>query len=200
MAVITALKPQKNNKRVNVYLDGKYSFGIDLENLMKLGLKVEQNLSQDEIGSIISQAEYQKSLDKLVNYAMTRPRSKREIFSWFARKKIHESLRERLLNKISEYELVDDEKFTRWWVDQRQQFRPRSERQLRQELLQKGIAKDLITTVLSENEIDETKIARDLISQKSYKWDKYNEKTAKQKKSEFLARKGFTWDVIKEVV
>jgi len=40
MPVITSIKAQKNQKRVNIYLDGKFSFGLDLENFMKLQLKV----------------------------------------------------------------------------------------------------------------------------------------------------------------
>jgi len=61
MPVITQIKSQKNKKRVNVYLDGKYGFGIDLENFMKMGLKVEQELSEKEISEILKKAEFQKT-------------------------------------------------------------------------------------------------------------------------------------------
>src|SRR4030065_449628 len=49
MPVITSIKPQKYTKRVNIYLDGKFGFGIDLVNFVKLGLRVEQSLDDEEI-------------------------------------------------------------------------------------------------------------------------------------------------------
>ena len=53
MSIITAIKSQKNNKRVNVYLDNAFGFGIDLENFVKAGLKVDQELSDKEIEEIV---------------------------------------------------------------------------------------------------------------------------------------------------
>ena len=200
MPVITKIKPQKNKKRVNIYLDGKFSFGLDLENFMKLNLKVEQSLTSEEVEEIVKKAEYKKAFDKLLRFAMTRPRSEFEIEQWFKRKKVHESLHEKLCKKLEKFDLLDDRKFAKWWVEQRSQFRPRSERMLRNELYKKGIAKEIINNVLANNEIDEVKIAGEMVAKKSYKWEKYDEREAKQKKSEFLARKGFSWDVIKEVV
>jgi len=47
--VITVISLQKSKNRVNIYLDGKFGFGIDLDNFVKLNLKVEQDLSEEEI-------------------------------------------------------------------------------------------------------------------------------------------------------
>jgi len=69
MPTVTSIKPQRNGKRVNVYLDGKFGFGIDLENYVTLGLKVEQELSEAEVETIIKKAEFQKTLDKLLKFA-----------------------------------------------------------------------------------------------------------------------------------
>ena len=200
MPVITTIKPQRNKKRVNIYLDGKYGFGIDLETFVKLGLKVEQELSEDEVEKIIEKAEFQKSLDKLLRFATLRPRSEREVNDWFRKKRIHESLYKKLTRKLKDLDLLDDEKFARWWVDQRLSFRPRGKRALESELIGKGIDRKIIKTVLSETDVDEIGIARELIKKKGYKWDRLPPLEARKKKSEFLARKGFGWDVIKKVI
>jgi len=68
MPQITAIKPQKNQKRVNIYLDDKFGFGLDLENFLKLGLKVEQELSDAEVAEIIKKAEFQKTYDKVCKF------------------------------------------------------------------------------------------------------------------------------------
>ena len=200
MPVITTIKPQRNKKRVNIYLDSKYGFGIDLETFVKLGLKVEQELGEDEVEKIVEKAEFQKSLDKLLRYATLRPRSGREVNDWFRKRKVHESLHKKLTSKLKTLDLLEDEKFARWWVDQRLSFRPRGKRALESELIGKGIDRTIIKTVLSETDVDEVGIATELIKKKKYKWDKLPLIEAREKKSAFLARKGFGWDVVKKAI
>lgn len=199
MPTITAIKPQKNKKRVNVHLDGKFGFGIDLENFMKLGLKVEQDLTDEEIEEVVKKALFQKTYGKLVKFATLRPRSEKEINDWLRKHKVHKSLHKELFIRLKRLELIDDKKFAQWWVEQRTTFRPRGKRALFAELSQKGINRDLINEVLIEVEIDEEKMARELLEKKTYRWKGLAKREAKKKMSEFLARKGFGWEVIKKV-
>src|SRR3990167_1416839 len=168
MPSITAIKPQKNGRRVNIYLDGKFGFGIDIENFVKLGLKVEQELSDTEIEGIVKKAEFLKTLDKLLRFGTLRPRSEKELKDWLKRKKVHESLTEELFNRLNRLDLVDDKKFAEWWIDQRQNFRPKAKRILNMELRMKGIKKEIIEELLGETEIDEVKIAKELLEKKAY--------------------------------
>ena len=200
MPTITTIKPQRNKNRVNIYLDDKFGFGLDLENFVKLGLKVEQELSEEEVEKIVKKAEFQKTLDKLLKFATFRPRSEKEIKDWFKRKKVHESIHKELFNRLKKLELIDDTKFARWWVGQRNEFRPRGKRALEAELRMKGIAKEIIMRVLSETEVDETKIARELLAKKAYKWKGLPKREASLKISQFLARKGFGWEIIRKVL
>lgn len=200
MPVITAIKPQKSQKRVNIYLDGKFGFGIDLENFMKLRLKVEQELMDEEIEKIVKKAEFQKTLDRLLKFATLRPRSEKEMKDYFKRKKIHESLLKELFNRLNRLDLIDDQKFAEWWIDQRLEFKFKSKRELISELRLKGIDKDVIEDVLSESNINEEKAARQLMEKRGYKWKNLPKREANQKKYQYLAGKGFSWDVISKVV
>jgi len=200
MPVITAVKPQRNKKRLNIYLDGRFGFGIDLENFLKLGLKVEEELSEEDIEEIIKKAEFQKTLDKLLRFATLRPRSEKEISNWFKKQKVHESIIPKLFERIKHLELVDDEAFAGWWIEQRLTFKPKGAMALRQELRQKGIAKETIDKVLAKTKIDEVGMAKELMQKKAYKWQNLPKKEARLKMSQFLARKGFAWEVIEKVV
>ena len=200
MPIITLIKPQKKKDRVNIYLDDKFGFGIDLENFVKLGLKVDQELSDKEIEDIVKKAEFQKTLDKLLRFATLRPRSEKEIRLWLRRKKVHESLFSKLFDRLNHLELIDDEKFAKWWVEQRQSFRPKPKRILNIELRTKGIKKEIIEKVLGETKIDEEKMARELLNKKMYKWKALPAREACQKMSQYLAGKGFSWEMIEKVV
>lgn len=200
MPTITSIKQQKNKDRVNVYLDDKFGFGIDLDNFVLLHLKVDQELTEKEVEDIVKKSEYQKTLDKLLRFAMVRPRSVKEVTDYFKRKKVHESMYDKLLEKLRHLELLDDAKFTKWWIDQRIQFKNKSKRVIQIELRQKGIGKEIIDEALGETVIDEEKMAKELISKKAYKWEKLEPREACQKRSQYLSGKGFSWDVIEKVV
>jgi len=45
--IVTSIKSQKNGKRANVYLDGKFAFGIDLDNLVLSKVKVLKDLIEN---------------------------------------------------------------------------------------------------------------------------------------------------------
>lgn len=198
--IITSIKQQKNKNRVNVYLDGLFGFGIDLDNFVLLNLRVNQELIQEDVEKIVRKAEFQKSLDKVLRFATVRPRSEKEIRDYFKRKKYHISIYDSLLEKLKHFELLDDFKFAKWWVDQRLQFRAKSKRVLQIELRQKGITKEIIDEVLEGTIIDEEKMAKDLLSKKEYKWKNLEPRLARQKKSQYLAGKGFGWDIISRLV
>ena len=200
MPLVTAIKPQKNKKRVNIYLDGKFGFGIDLENFVMLGLKVERELSDKEVEEIVKKAQFQKTLDKLLRFATLRPRSEKEIKDWFKRRKVYESLHKELFNRLNRLDLIDDTKFVQWWVEQRSSFKPRGKRALEMELRMKGIKKEVIREVLEETEVDEKKIAKELLDKKSYKWKNLPKREARAKMSAFLARKGFNWETIEKII
>ncbi len=200
MPIITAIRPQKSKKRVNIHLDGKFGFGIDLENFVKLGLKVEQELSEEEIEKIIKKAEFQKAYDKIVRFANLRPRSKKEINDWLRKYRVHKSIHKDLFNRLKRLDMLDDRKFAQWWVDQRLSFRPRGKRALFAELRQKGIDRDLIKEVLDETKVDEEKIALNLLKKRNYRWKNLNKLEARKKMGEFLARKGFNWEIIKQTI
>lgn len=200
MPVVTALKPQKNGKRVNVYLDGRFGFGIDLDNLVKAGIKVEKEFSEEEIAKIIKKAELAITYEKLLRFASLRPRSEKEINGWLTRKKVHQSLHKELFSRLKHLELIDDTAFAKWWIEQRTAFRPKGKRALEAELRQKGIDREIITEVLAETPLNEEKLARDLVEKKAYKWQNLPSREAKIKKSRFLAGKGFSWEVIEKVL
>ena len=200
MPVITSIKPQKNQKRVNIYVDNKFGFGLDLENFVKFHLRVDQELNDEQINKIIKEAEFQKILDKLLKFAMLRPRSKKEITDYLRRKKTPENIKDDLLDRLNNLELINDEAFAKWWVEQRQSFSPKSKRVLNSELLIKGIDREIIKNILEETKIDEVKLAKDLIEKKKYKWEKFETKIKRQKIMQYLAGKGFNWETIEKTI
>ncbi|OGM25147.1 hypothetical protein A2962_02485 [Candidatus Woesebacteria bacterium RIFCSPLOWO2_01_FULL_39_61] len=200
MPTITSIKPQKNKKRLNIYLDDKFGFGLDLESFVKFGLKVGQGISEEEIRKIVNESEFQKNYDKILKFGSLRPRSKKEYNDWLKKHKVHESLHAKLFNRLKYLDFINDKKFALWWIEQRVAFRSKSKRVLIQELRSKGVDKDIVDDVLFESELDELKVANKLLEKKKYRWEKLGDYEARIKKSQFLARNGFDWETIKKVL
>lgn len=201
MPEITRLKKQKDEKRVNVYLDGKFAFGISLEAALKYGLEKGKVVSQEFIDNLRDEAEEEKVYNKVLRFSMLRPRSEKEIKDWFRRKKVLPGVVEPVFNRLKSAGLVEDEAFARWWAEQRAEFRQKSRRMLSMELRQKGVSREVIEKVLEEVDIpDEVQLARKAAIKKVRSIVNLESNIKRKKLSEFLARRGFSWTTIKNVV
>lgn len=195
MPIITAIKPQKNQKRVNIYLDGKFGFGLNLENFLRLHLKVGQHLDDEEVSKIIKKEEFQKTYEKLLKFNSLRARSEKEVTDWFLRKKVPLILQNKLFARLKRSGLIDDKKFAFWWIEQRMLSKPKSRKALIFELRMKGINREITNEALDALKIDENTLALALLEKKKYKWDSLDKLKKKQKMIEFLTRSGFSWNI-----
>ncbi len=205
MPQITDIKPQKKLRhgepRFNIYLDGKYGFALPAEALARAGLKIDQYLTQEEIDSLIKENEFAKYYDLVLKFLSFRPRSKKELKDWFKKKEVGEETEKLIWEKLKKLGYINDEEFAKWWIEQRQQFRPTGFRRLALELRQKGISPDTLDNIKNQVENkDETEEAKRAAGKKMRVWEKLPPLEFRKKMTSFLARRGFSWDTISEVV
>jgi len=198
MPQITKIKAQKNKKRVNLYLDNQYAFGLDADNFLKAGLKVGQKLSQKEVDELIFKNQFQKMLDRTLRLISRRPRSEKEIRDYLKKKKATSKLSQKLIKKLKKLGQLDDQTFAFWWVEQRTAFRPRGKFGLIMELRQKGIDQEMIDKAIEP--INELPLAEKTAKRKAKILKNLPKEKVYQKLSAFLARRGFSWETIKKVV
>jgi len=129
--------------------------------------------------------------DAAVRYLGSRPRSVSEI-------KRH--LRTKRFDDVAQ-RYIDDEAFARYWVEQRLRYRPKGDRALVTELMQKGVARETIDLVLGEADPGaELERARASIRRPMTRWLEMAEPERKRKMHQHLAARGFGYDVIEEVI
>ena len=143
---ITALVAQKKNPdRVNVYLDGRFAFG--LATIEAARLRRGQTLSDDEIAALQNRDEVQKAHESALHYLDYRPRSVDEIRRYLKGKDVAPEVMNEIIERLTSVGLLDDWAFARYWLENRSDFRPRGERALRLELRQKGVPGDIVAEV-----------------------------------------------------
>jgi len=213
MPSITSIEPQKKKDRFNISVDGKFAFGLDAETLVKSGLRVGQEISEKEIEKLVLENETNKLMEKALRFLSFRPRSERELYNYLGIK-IPKSLKiENWDLKISKNEIIDgvlgrlkrlgyvnDLGFSQWWVEQRQTHQPRGAQLIRSELYRKGIAQEIIDQVLPEDEKGEIERALAAAKKKLKLHKNLKPWEFKQKMGQYLARRGFDWETIKETL
>lgn len=136
-----------------------------------------------------------------VRYLGNRPRTVAEIHRHLRSKRFDDPAIATAIDKLRAQRYVDDEAFARWWLEQRDRFRPRSDRALRTELAQKGVARDVVDLVFGERAPDaDVEQARRALSRPLARWATLPDAERKRKIHAFLAQRGFDYDVIDDVI
>jgi regulatory protein len=196
MGKITALTRQKRNPdRINVYIDGSFAFG--LAEITAAYLHVGQPLSPTDIDRLQGADQVEKAKDSAIRYIEYRPRSIQETRQHLAKKEYEEEVIDQVLYRLQAVDLLNDAAFARYWVEQRETFKPRSKIALQQELRQKGIDRTLIDEVVAE--VDELAAAMQAATPKARRWHTLPEQQFRLKLGGFLQRRGFNYGIIREV-
>lgn len=194
--VVTAIKAQvKDENRVSVFLDGKYSFSLSLEQLLESRLKKNVELDEAQISHLKKASEDGKKRQKAIEWILLRPHSSREFNDYLFRKKIDKQLGAKWHDEFVKNGLLNDEKYARWFAENRAR-KNKSLRAIKSELFSKGISSSLVEKVTGELEVDDNdalkKLAEKLGARPSYQ--------DREKLKRYLVSKGFSYSEVKSVV
>lgn len=202
----------KNPNRVNISVDGKYLFSLDVFQVGELGVKRGGDYTEQQIAAFQTEGEFGKLYARTLEYCMLRPRSVKEVRDYLWKKTLSQKYKsrktgeikdrpgaskeitERVLERVADKGYVNDESFARWWIENRNQTKGSSLRKLRSELQAKGIASTVIETALGGSERSDAEEIKKIIAKKTKRYDD------EQKLMQHLARQGFSYDDIKSAL
>ena len=202
---ITAIGIQVRDKnRVNVSVDGKYRFSLDVFQLGDLGIKVGNEYSDNELTELEQESQFGKVYSRALEYCLMRPHSAKEVRDYLYRKTrdtrtktgdirkgVSPEITKRAFDRLVEKNYINDTKFARYWIENRSLTKGASKRKLISELRTKGVEQSIIDQLLSESDrTDEDELQKVITKKRS----KYPDD---QKLMAYLARQGFSYDDIK---
>jgi len=191
---ITAITAQKRDKkRVNIFFDGEFAFGIS--RIVAAWLQVGQNLTDEQISKLISKDQDEVAYQRAIKLITYRDRSIAEIRQSLHQKQIPEEIIENVINRLGENGLLDDKRFANLWIENRNEFRPRSHRMLTLELQKKGISEDIISQVLENTTADE-ELAHKAAQKQIRRYMTLEWQDFRRKLGSFLARRGFSYETV----
>ena len=199
MAEITRLAVQKRDReRVNVYLDGEFAFGLTL--MEAIHLKIGQQLTEREIEALRNEDDYHRAYNQVLDLLSRRPRSEREVRQYMARKEVAPEHQDRIVQRLLELRFLDDGAFARYWIENRDAFRPRGSRALSYELRQKGVDETIIREALADTDVDDAESAYRAALKLLPRLRAIEDRREFQKKlAGALGRRGYSWGTIRTV-
>ena len=210
----------KNPNRVNVFVNDKYAFSLDVAQVVDLGVKVGQKISEERLAELKNASEFGKLYQRTLEWALIRPRSIKETKDYLYRKlkmsfserssrpsSRGSSLRPRsncgcssedilefsggIISRLCEKGYLDDERFAEWYVENRFVKKGISKKRLKMELVKKGVASDIVEEVLTKRN-DEEELLK-IIAKKRNKYDD-------EKLINYLCRQGFEFQLVQNLV
>lgn len=193
---ITKIQPAvKTAGRYNIFVDEKYSFSLDENQLLDLKLKTGFEISEDKLDELKGESEYGKAYARALELILSRPRSEKEMKDYAWRKKWDEELSDKVLGRLRDKGYLDDVKFAQFWLRARTGGKPRSKRKISAELAQKGVKREVVDAILTDYDSDqEMEALRRLVDKKKSKY------VDEQKFMAYLAGQGFSYDMIKKAI
>lgn len=193
---ITAGK--RREKRFNIFLDEKFAFSVPAEVMVKDRLHKGKELTDDDIKVLSKTDCYYRCLNKAVRYLGYRPRSESEMKQRLLQGGFDVDCIEKVIVKLKEQGLVDDNDFARFWKENRETFSPRSRRLTGLELQRKGLDSETIEEIVGE--VDDEKNAYKAATGRLHRLPLTDRSVFYRKMSDFLRRRGFGYDVINHTV
>ena len=209
MKITNLSTQQRDPNRINIFVDGKYRFSLDISQVASLGVKVGLEYSEQELADLEQESQFGKLYARALEYCLMRPHSAKEVRDYLWRKTrttryrskktgeikerpgVSQTLIDRVYDRLVDKSYVNDEVFTRFWVENRNQTKGMSRRKLEAELRSKGVSNEVIERHLRESGRDDASELRKIIAKKR---NRYPDET---KFIQYLARQGFSYDDIK---
>ncbi len=195
MARITGLEPQaRHANRFNLYVDDKFYAGLSA--IVAARLRVGQELSDADLAAIQRDEQLEDAHEKALRFLEPRPRSTAEVRDQLRKKKFTGDIIDVVIERLTGAGLLDDAAFAKYWVENREEFRPRAGRALRYELKRKGLPDDAIRQAIGSVDESESAFRAGLAKAKRFRDLEYRE--FREKIGAFLLRRGFSYEIARQ--
>lgn len=199
-------KPGKGEK-IHLSLDGEYIATVNADYWFTCGIKSGSEVTPEQLEELLTESARRKMMNKALDLLSMRDYSRRELSDKLVTKAWEKkeqkdmdlgSLKQQasdICDRLEELGLLNEERFARSYTDELIRRKHLSKSGLRTALIQKGVPRDVIETILEEVEIDPVEQVRELLATKFKNRDLSDEKQ-KTRTVNALLRLGYRYNEI----
>ena len=197
---ITEVSPQKNNSlRVNVFVDGSYSFSFDAAEAVLKGLKEGKELSEKEIKNLLMDSEFSKARDYALGILSRKNTTSKLLSDNLTEKGYNEIIIAEVINELESLGYIDDESFAQMFFEYCLE-KMWGKKKIHYEMAQKGIPESIIEEVLLSYSIDEAICNMSVYITERYNADELKDAKIKAKITRHFASRGFGFSEISSAI
>ncbi|NLL76956.1 MAG: regulatory protein RecX [Clostridiales bacterium] len=199
--IVTKIE-ELDKKRVRIYIDDEFAFVIYKGELRLYNLEENEPVDKESYCQLVSDILPKRAKLRCMNLLKSRTYTEKQLRDKLKQGEYAEILIDEALEYVKSYGYLDDRRYCEDFIEYNRESKSR--KRMEQDLLKKGIDKNIIYEVFKKmeengNEPDEYLMAKNLLRKK-----KYDANTAsieeKRRLSAFLYRKGFGADTIRRVL
>ena len=180
-------KPGKGEK-IHLSLDGEYIATVNADYWFTCGIKSGSEVTPEQLEELLTESARRKMMNKALDLLSLRDYSRRELSDKLVTKAWEKkeqkdmdlgSLKQQasdICDRLEELGLLNEERFARSYVDELIRRKHLSRSGLKTALIQKGVQRDIIETVLEEVDVDPVEQIRELLATKFRNRDLSDEK------------------------
>lgn len=192
------IKAQKGRgNKIHLLLDDEYIITTDVNFWAENYIADGTDIDEDEWNALLLKINYRKAFNKCADLLSRRNHSVKELRDKLLRT-VDASSADKAIAKFAELGYLDDKKFAYELAEHLFNGKNYSVNHVRQELCKRGIDKDIIASVLEDNETDQVSSVVKIIN-KSY-LRKLQAENGREKVIAALMRKGFGYSDIKSAL
>jgi len=202
MPMITEVSKQKKNKdRYNVFIDGMFHCGLDMEQIAVNYIRVGEQIDLEQLYEIIKSDNLKFAFNLAIKYISAKRRTVFETKKHLMSKDIDEQIVDDAIQKVKDYGYLDDALYANDFVSYKINEAKFGSSTVKYKLKQKGIP-DLIvgSAMIAYDEEIEVEICKKHYQKILKRLKEDNPSKAKQKIYRSLASKGFSFDVISKII
>ena len=196
---ITALQPQqRNRRRVSVFLDGNFLFGLSGETVAALGLRVGLEVDRADLDRIAREEQLHEARQYAFLLLSYKARTSSELKQRLGRKGFSPDIISHTLQRLAELKMVDDAGFAKRFAEDRIAIGHKGKWRVRGELIKRGVERHQIDAAL-EQAPEETAAAKEVAEKYLSRNKRLEPAVLKRRLYALLARRGFSPDTIRQV-
>lgn len=152
--------------KVHIYADNEYRLTVDETYWLSLGIKEKSEIDGETFSELESGILRRRAFNKALDILSSREHCKKEIVTKLIQRGYDKEIAEETIEKLSDYGYIDDERFASLFARELKQRKKFGKGRIKQELLRKGIDRDIIENVLFEIEDNPCEEITELLERK----------------------------------
>jgi regulatory protein len=203
MPLVTAINEQKRRpNRRNVFLDGGFAFGCNVNVIAKFRLRIGMQLTSDQLCQIQLGEVKQECFDAAMRFLESRLHSRAELSRKLSRREYGDAVIDATLDDLTRLGYLDDARFAQTKALSAAQHKQHGRRRAMVELLKAGVTGETARRAVESvyEATDSTGIARALAMKQAPRLRRLDPIVARRRLVGMLQRRGFDYDSIRPVI